>query len=57
MTVEEHASALESLRYELGALREHGGISEQFADWHRRLVVCLKWWRRSSRAAAQFVRS
>ena len=42
MTVEEHASALESLRHELGALREHGGIGEQFADWHRRLVVCLE---------------
>ena len=42
MTVEEHESALGSLRHELGALREHGGISEQFVDWHRRLVVCLE---------------
>ena len=37
----EHASVITSLRDELGALRAHGGISEQFADWHRRLVACL----------------
>jgi hypothetical protein len=29
------------LRDELSILRGHGGISEQFVDWHRRLVTCL----------------
>jgi hypothetical protein len=38
----EHAPLLVSLRDELGALRASGGISEQFADWHRHLMVCLK---------------
>jgi len=37
----EHASNPESLRDELGALRVSGGLSEQFADWHRRLMACL----------------
>jgi hypothetical protein len=37
----EHASVIMRLRDELGALRAHGGISEQFADWHRRLIACL----------------
>jgi hypothetical protein len=38
----EHASEITSLRDELGALRAHGGISQQFADWHRRLIGCLQ---------------
>src|SRR5215831_1362199 len=38
----EHASALARLRDEVGALRASGGISEQFANWHRRLMVCLE---------------
>ncbi len=37
-----HGSLVSSLRDELALLRTHGGISEQFADWHRRLVVCLR---------------
>lgn len=42
MTAEQHASALTSLRDELSALRVQGGISERFADWHRRLIICLR---------------
>src|SRR5271155_2537546 len=37
----EHASRLVSLRDELSAPRASGGISEQFVDWHRRLIACL----------------
>jgi hypothetical protein len=37
----EHASRIARFRDELGALRAHGGISAKFADWHRRLIVCL----------------
>jgi hypothetical protein len=37
----EHAFVITSLRDELDALRVHGGISEQFLDWHRHLIACL----------------
>jgi len=37
----EHASVVTSLGDELGLLRAHGRISQQFADWHRRLIGCL----------------
>jgi hypothetical protein len=38
----EHASILVSLRDELGPLRVFGELGEQFTDWHRRLMACLK---------------
>ncbi len=39
MTGEAHATTPANLRDELGALPAHGGISEQFADRHRRLMA------------------
>jgi hypothetical protein len=42
MTGEAHASALASLQHELGVHRARGGISEQFEEWHRRLMACLE---------------
>jgi hypothetical protein len=44
----EHAPVIARLRGELGALRAHGEISEQFANWHRRLTE-----RRRSRKAVE----
>jgi hypothetical protein len=38
MTAEQHVSALESLRDELGTLQALGGISEPFTLWHDRLM-------------------
>jgi hypothetical protein len=38
----EHASSVAGLRDELGALRLHGGISNQFVDWHGRLAACAE---------------
>jgi hypothetical protein len=38
----EHASILVCLRDELGPLSVFGGLGEQFTDWHRRLMACLK---------------
>ena len=37
----EQVPVITSLRDELGALRTDGGISEQFANWHRRLMASL----------------
>jgi hypothetical protein len=42
MTAEQHAAVLESLRDKLGKLHERGSISEQFAEWHCRLMGCLE---------------
>jgi hypothetical protein len=42
MTAERHASVLAGLRNELDGLRADRGISEKFADWHHRLMACLK---------------
>jgi hypothetical protein len=38
----ENAFVLVSLRDELRALRTFGGMSEQFVDWHRRVMACLQ---------------
>jgi hypothetical protein len=42
MTGKAHASALGNLRDELDLHRACGGISEQFAEWHRRLTGRLE---------------
>jgi hypothetical protein len=35
-----HRASVVSFRDELRVLRSHGGISDQFADWHQRLIAC-----------------
>lgn len=38
----EHASSVAKLREELEQFRLQGGISNEFVDWHGRLVACVE---------------